>query len=134
MFTASRFFHCLETEPWYSSHVLIAKLGYAPGVGLFRFLFLQRRTFFDAVVSSLSDSCHGGSSDSDSCFLVEEITSLFKSRIMILFDHFCQGEQWFFLELAWGSSTLRLRINVSCFSSLFKQFFNKAFGYTKTLP
>ena len=76
-------------------------------VGLFRFLFLQRRTFCDAVVSSLSDSCHGGSSDSDFCVLVEEITSLFKSRIMILFDNFCQGKQWFFLELAWESSTLR---------------------------
>ncbi|PSP32496.1 MAG: hypothetical protein BRC57_14835, partial [Cyanobacteria bacterium QS_8_48_54] len=83
---------------------------------------------FDAVVLSLSDSCHGGSSDSDSCVLVEEITSLFKSRIMILFDDFmilfddfCQGEQWLFLELAWGSSTLRLRINVSCLSRLFKQ-------------
>ncbi|PSP05379.1 MAG: hypothetical protein BRC54_09420, partial [Cyanobacteria bacterium SW_7_48_12] len=65
---------------------------------------------------------------------VEEITSLFKSRIMILFDNFCQGEQWFFLELAWGSSTLRLRINVSCLSRLFKQCLNKAFGYTNTLP
>ena len=53
---------------------------------------------------------------------------------MILLDNFCQGEQWFFLELAWESFTLRLRINVSCFSSLFKQFLNKAFGYTKTLP